>query len=86
MQYRYKTKLVCSKEVRFDLEDNGTIRNISFLGGCDGNLQGIASLAEGMNADEVVKRMKGIKCGWKKTSCPDQLANAIEEAQKNIQL
>ena len=79
MRYSYTTKGVCSRQISFDLED-GIIKNISFVGGCNGNLKGICSLAEGISADEVIKRLHGIKCGNKDTSCPDQLAVAIETA------
>ncbi len=81
MQYTYKTKGTCSQEIRFELVD-GKIRNVSFLGGCNGNLKGIGSLVEGMDADEVVARIEGICCGSKATSCPDQLAQAIKAAKQ----
>ena len=80
MQYCYKTKGTCSKEIHFELDNAGTIHNVSFVSGCNGNLKGVSALAEGMNAEEIVKRFKGIRCGEKKTSCPDQFAKAIEEA------
>lgn len=75
---RYKTSGVCSSEIDFDIED-GRIKNVRFTGGCKGNLQGIARLVEGMPADEVIARLEGIKCGFKPTSCPDQLAKALKE-------
>ena len=81
MQYEYKTKGTCSQRILFDLED-GKIKNVQFLGGCNGNLQGISRLVEGMDAAEVIERIQGIRCGMKPTSCPDQLANAIKEAMK----
>lgn len=74
----YKTKGVCSSEIRFDVED-GTIRSVQFIGGCSGNTQGVASLIAGMKVDEAIKRLSGIQCGAKSTSCPDQLANALSE-------
>ncbi|MCD8090043.1 MAG: TIGR03905 family TSCPD domain-containing protein [Clostridiales bacterium] len=74
----YKTKGVCSMQINFEVEDN-KLHNISFVGGCSGNTQGIARLAEGMDVDEAIKRLKGIKCGFRPTSCPDQLARALEE-------
>lgn len=82
MQYEYKTKGTCSQRILFDIED-GKVKNIQFIGGCNGNLQGISKLVEGMDATEVVDRIKGIHCGMKPTSCPDQLATAISEALQN---
>ncbi len=79
MAYRYKTKGVCSREITFDLED-GVLKNVHFEGGCSGNTQGVARLAEGMPAEEAVRRLEGIRCGFKSTSCPDQLAAAIRRA------
>lgn len=79
MTYSYKTKGTCSQNITFDITD-GKVYNISFTGGCNGNLKGISKLVEGMDAQEVINRVKGIKCGMKKTSCPDQLALAIENA------
>lgn len=75
----YVTKGVCSKKITFDVEDN-IIKNVEFQSGCNGNLQGIGKLVEGMQVDEVIKRLKGIKCGSKETSCPDQLATALENS------
>ena len=80
MRYEYKTKGVCSQKIFFDIE-NGKISNVQFLGGCNGNLQGISALVEGMPVDEVISRIEGIKCGMKPTSCPDQLAQALKEAK-----
>ena len=81
MQYTYKPSGVCAKKITFDIED-GKVNNISFLGGCAGNTKGVASLAEGMSADELINRLSGIRCGFKGTSCPDQLAKAVAEAVK----
>ncbi len=75
----YKTKGVCSKQINFDLVD-GKLHNVSFVGGCNGNLKGICSLVEGQDAKEVIGRLEGIRCGFKNTSCPDQLAQALKEA------
>ena len=75
----YKTKGVCSKEINFDLVD-GKVHNVSFVGGCNGNLKGICSLIEGQDANEVIKRLEGIQCVFKSTSCPDQLAQALKSA------
>ena len=74
----YRPKGVCSQKITFDVE-NGKVKNVKFLGGCNGNLQGIASLVEGMPVEEVIEKLEGIKCGYKDTSCPDQLAKALEE-------
>ena len=82
MEFQHKNKGTCSQTVRFELDGN-TVRNVQFLGGCHGNLQGIAKLAEGMGADEVIARLKGIRCGMKQTSCPDQLAKALIEAKEH---
>jgi uncharacterized protein (TIGR03905 family) len=79
MQYEYKTKGTCSQKIFFDIED-GKLINVKFLGGCNGNLQGISALVEGMDAEEVIRRVEGIHCGMKPTSCPDQLAKALKEA------
>ena len=80
MHYEYKTKGTCSQKIFFDLE-NGKVTNVQFLGGCNGNLKGIAALVEGMDMDEVISRVEGIRCGMKNTSCPDQLAQALKEAK-----
>lgn len=77
----YKTNGVCSRAIEFDIED-GIVRNVNFIGGCKGNTQGVARLAEGMPADEVVKRLKGIQCRGD-NSCPNQFALAIESAVEN---
>lgn len=76
MKHTYKTKGVCAQLITFDLED-GIVSNIKFLGGCSGNTQGVATLAEGMKAEELVAKLSGIRCGFKGTSCPDQLAKAV---------
>jgi uncharacterized protein (TIGR03905 family) len=81
MHKTYKTKGTCSTQIDFDIEDN-KIYHLTFTGGCNGNLKGIAALVEGQDIEEVKKRLKGIKCGLRKTSCPDQLAIALEEALK----
>ena len=79
MNYEYRTKGTCSSKINFTLVD-GKIHNVKFTGGCSGNTQGVGVLVEGMDAAEAVKRMKGIRCGMKPTSCPDQLALALEAA------
>lgn len=75
----YQPRGVCSRKILFDVDENGAIHNVSFEGGCNGNLKGIGSLVEGMDLDEAIKRLRGIECGMKGTSCPDQLAHALEE-------
>ncbi len=79
---KYKPKGVCSSEIDFEIKDN-IITSISFKGGCNGNLQGISKLVTGMNIDEVIEKLNGIKCGFKPTSCPDQLAHALIDYKKN---
>ncbi|MDO5399777.1 MAG: TIGR03905 family TSCPD domain-containing protein [Eubacteriales bacterium] len=81
--YEYKTKGTCSQKIFFDIED-GKVKNVEFLGGCNGNLKGIAALIEGMDVDAVIERVEGIRCGMKSTSCPDQLAKALKQAKENI--
>jgi uncharacterized protein (TIGR03905 family) len=80
MVYRYKTQGTCSKEMIIELEEN-IIKSIEIIGGCNGNLKGICALVEGMDADGVIRRCKGIKCGLRQTSCPDQLAIALTQAK-----
>jgi len=80
MRYEYKTKGTCSQKIFFDVE-NGKVTNVQFLGGCNGNLKGIAALVEGMDVNQVISRVEGIRCGMKNTSCPDQLAQALKEAK-----
>lgn len=80
MQYVYFTKGTCSSQITFDIEDN-VVTNVRFKGGCNGNLQGISKLVEGKTVDEIEATLKGIRCGFKSTSCPDQLATAVREAK-----
>ena len=75
---RYKTKGVCSQEITFDVQDN-KLTNVQFVGGCAGNTQGVARLVEGMEVDEDNRRLDGIQCGPRPTSCPDQLARALKQ-------
>ena len=79
MAHQYKPEGVGARRITFDL-DNGVVRNVIFEGGCSGNTQGISRLVEGMPAQEAIKRLAGIRCGFKSTSCPDQLAIALENA------
>ena len=83
MQYRYKTKNVCSSEISFDLEGN-KLHNVVFTGGCNGNLKAIGKLVEGMDADQVIALLKGNTCGPNFTSCADQLTKAVEAAKAEI--
>lgn len=79
MKYSYKTKGTCSSAISLELED-GIICSVEFQGGCNGNLQGIAALVKGMKAEEAMEKLRGIRCGFKSTSCPDQLSIALEQA------
>lgn len=79
MKYNYKPQGVCSRNLTFDIED-GIVKNVRFEGGCHGNLQGIAALCEGKPAEEIIYSLAGIRCGFKSTSCPDQLAKALHGA------
>ena len=79
MRYEYQPQGVCSRHIAFELED-GVLHNVRFEGGCSGNTQGVARLVEGMDAREALNRLTGIRCGFKSTSCPDQLARAIQQA------
>ena len=78
----YKTKGVCSRAINIKVED-GIIVDVEFVGGCSGNTQGVAALAKGMKVDDAIERLEGIKCGFKNTSCPDQLAEALKEIKDN---
>lgn len=80
--YEYKTTGTCSSRILYDIyEENGVkkVKDVKFIGGCSGNTQGVARLVEGMPVDEVISRLEGIKCGFKPTSCPDQLACALKQ-------
>ncbi|KAB1438625.1 TIGR03905 family TSCPD domain-containing protein [Candidatus Galacturonibacter soehngenii] len=77
----YKTSGVCTREINLEIEDS-VIKSVEFVGGCAGNTQGVARLVEGMNVNEAIKRLEGIKCGSRSTSCPDQLALALRQALK----
>ena len=82
-EFTYRTKGTCSQLIQFSL-DGDIIHNVRFVGGCNGNLQAIGALVEGLPVEEVVKRVQGIKCGFKDTSCSDQLANALLEALEEV--
>lgn len=79
MTINYRPRGVCSQQMQIEVED-GVIRSFQVLGGCSGNLQGISRLVEGMSVDEAIRRLDGIRCGFKPTSCPDQLAQALKQA------
>lgn len=83
MRYTYYTHGTCSSQIDFEIDDQGIIRDVQFMGGCHGNLQGIAILVRGMKASEVIEKLRGVRCGYKNTSCPDQLATALHEALNN---
>lgn len=82
MEYTRRNSGTCSRRTRVVIED-GIVKDIQIQGGCNGNIKGVISLCKGMKADEVIERLKGIRCGYKQTSCPDQLARCIEEALAN---
>lgn len=79
MAHRYQTRGVCSRSITFDVAD-GRVHNVQFEGGCNGNTKGIGALVEGMDVKEAIHRLSGIRCGFKSTSCPDQLARALQES------
>ncbi len=78
----YKTQGTCSQAIQLEL-DGDVIKSVEFVGGCSGNTQGVASLVQGMKAEEAIERLEGIRCGFKPTSCPDQLAKALRHALAN---
>ena len=82
MVYTYKTNGTCSSQITIEVENN-IIKNVAFLGGCNGNTKGIAKLVQGMTIDEVITKLEGIKCGFRPTSCPDQLATALKKIKEN---
>lgn len=79
MTFTYKTQGTCSSQIEFELDGN-VVKNVKFYGGCNGNLKGISALVEGMTVEEVQQKLAGITCGFKRTSCPDQLAKAVSKA------
>ena len=85
MRYKYETRGTCSRLIEFTVED-GILKDVVYTGGCNGNLQGISKLVEGMKVEDVIAKLKGVRCGMKSTSCPDKLATALTavlEKQKN---
>ena len=83
MDFEYFPRGVCSQRINFSIED-GRLHNVRYTGGCNGNTKGLGALLEGMEAKEAMERLRGIRCGMKSSSCPDQLAKALEEALKKI--
>ena len=79
MTYSFRPKGVCSQAMQVEIDEQGVIRELQVMGGCSGNLQGIAALVKDMKAEEAIQRLRGIKCGFKNTSCPDQLAQGLEQ-------
>ena len=82
MVYKYSTRGTCSRSIEFEL-DGGVVRNVRFEGGCNGNLKGIGAIVDGMKAEDVIARLESIRCGFKSTACPDQLAQALRKAVEN---
>ncbi len=80
MKFTYYPQGTCSSQIDFELDEQNVIRDVQFTGGCHGNLQGISVLVRGMAATEAISKLQGIRCGYKNTSCPDQLANALLQA------
>ncbi|MBO5909128.1 MAG: TIGR03905 family TSCPD domain-containing protein [Clostridia bacterium] len=76
MRYSYKTSGTCSREIHFEVND-GIVTEVEFVGGCNGNTKGLSALVKGMKAEDVIEKLKGIKCGFRNTSCPDQLSRAL---------
>lgn len=83
MEFSYNTNGTCSSRITFEIHD-GKLSNVRFYGGCNGNLKGISKLVEGMNCEDVIDKLSGIKCGFKNTSCPDQLSIAIKKALSSL--
>lgn len=84
MVYTYNTVGTCARQIRIDINDDETINAVEFFGGCNGNLQGISALVKGRSIDEVIDTLKGIDCNFKGTSCPDQLARALEQFKDEV--
>ncbi|MDL2287907.1 TIGR03905 family TSCPD domain-containing protein [Oscillospiraceae bacterium OttesenSCG-928-F05] len=85
MTYTYKTKGTCSREIHVELKPDGTIADVAFKGGCNGNLKGVSTLVKGLRAEDVIGRLRGTECEGKGTSCPDQLSIALELALEELQ-
>ena len=82
MQYVYNTQGTCSRQIIIDVDDSGIIEQVTFIGGCNGNTKGMSSLVKGMKIDEVITKLQGITCGFRPTSCPDQLATALKQIKE----
>ncbi|MBE5741266.1 MAG: TIGR03905 family TSCPD domain-containing protein [Clostridiales bacterium] len=82
MQYVYNTKGTCSSQIIIDIDEHSKIENVTFIGGCNGNTKGISQLVKGMNIDDVIARLEGTTCGFRSTSCPDQLATALKQIKE----
>ena len=85
MVYEFRPRGVCSQQMRVELDDQHIIQRLEVLAGCSGNLQGISALVQGMKAEDAIQRLRGIRCGFKSTSCPDQLAQGLENILKQAQ-
>ena len=83
MLYSFRPQGVCAREMQVELDEQGVIRELDVMGGCSGNLQGLAALLKGMDVEDAIRRMEGIRCGFKSTSCPDQLAKALRKVVEN---
>ncbi len=84
MEYRYRPNGVCSTEMVFNIDENNVIQDLKVIGGCNGNLKGISKLLKGMKVDDVIERLSGISCGYRTTSCPDQISKALAEFKQSI--
>lgn len=84
MTYSFQPTGVCSRRIDLDLSEDGTIRSVHFVGGCSGNTQGVSALVAGMKAEDAIAKLRGIRCGFRPTSCPDQLALALQEALEEL--
>ena len=82
----YKTRGTCSRQITFDVTDDGKVKDVKFLGGCLGNLQALGKLVEGMDIDEVIAKLQGIRCGAKSTSCPDQLSQCLLQYKNSMEI
>ena len=83
MEFTHTCSGTCSRSIRFDMDENHVVTGVTYVGGCNGNLKGISQLCEGMKAEDLIARLEGTKCGFKNTSCPDQLAKALKNALAN---
>lgn len=84
MEYKYRPNGVCSTEMVFNIDENNVIQDLKVIGGCNGNLKGISKLLKGMKVDEVIEKLSGISCGYRTTSCPDQISKALVEFKQSI--